>query len=185
MIPWTRASARMCSRLALIATNVWISASTLLGRRADHQDVPGERIARTGERQPGPERAGRDDVVATAVADVRQRVVFGQDRDTRPRLGPLQLSAKGGFEAANAPFYRKTGPRQVVGQSRAGAELLEGQLGIGVNRVAGGDQMIAKLVYRRTDPSLPLLTNDAHPLPPDRLRPHSSPIVTQSAPWSS
>jgi hypothetical protein len=65
-----------------------LAASALLGRRPDHQDVPGERPTGLRQGQAGPERAAGDDVVPAGVPDARQRVVLGQDRDGRAGLGP-------------------------------------------------------------------------------------------------
>src|SRR3954470_2631534 len=83
-----------------------LAAAALLGRCADDADPDTELIRNGRQRDTGPNRRRRNDVVAAGVADLWQRVVLGNDRDVeRPRsIG----RGEGGGQARNVALDTET-----------------------------------------------------------------------------
>ena len=54
-----------------------LAAPALLGRRAEHAHAEPEVVRHGGQRQPGPDSRGGNDVVPARVPDVGQRVILG------------------------------------------------------------------------------------------------------------
>ena len=65
-----------------------LAAAALLGGRAEHAHAPGQLAAERRERERRADAGGRDQVVAAGVADLRQRVVLGEQRDAGPARAP-------------------------------------------------------------------------------------------------
>jgi hypothetical protein len=90
-------------------------------------------IGDLGQRQRGPDRRGRDDVVAAGVPDLRQRVVFGAYPDDQRSAS--EVGAEGGVQAADG----RGDLEATFGHQRlrlgAAAMLGERQLGLGMDRV--------------------------------------------------
>ena len=62
---------------------------------------PGTRVGERGEGEPSPDTRGCDEVVAARVTDRGERVVLGEQRDTRRPVGS-ELAREGGLEAEGA-----------------------------------------------------------------------------------
>ena len=112
-----------------------LSAAALLGWRADHLDAAGrQRVPHRGE---GRARSGarrRDDVVPARMPDAGQRVVLAQDGDGRARAG-LDRRAKRGVDARHAPLDLEALRGEEIRKPARGLDLLEAELGVGVNPV--------------------------------------------------
>ena len=63
-----------------------LAAAPLLGRRAEEHDLARQLVGDRGEGDRGPDPGRRHRVVATAVAETRERVVLGEDPDPSGRL---------------------------------------------------------------------------------------------------
>ncbi len=108
-----------------------LAAAPLLGRGADELDRAGEGAALLGEREERAERAARDEVVTTRVADLGERVVLREDRDARATLA--DAGAERGRHAAGAALDLDAAALDGLGEPGGGAVLLEAQLGVGVD----------------------------------------------------
>src|SRR5947207_4557674 len=84
-----------------------LSAATFLGRRTDDEHPPAQAIERVGQRNPGPRRGRRNQVVAAAVAEATKRVVFREERNCRPRPVAARRD-EGGSSISAAALAAKT-----------------------------------------------------------------------------
>src|SRR5258706_3930458 len=139
-----------------------LAAAALLGRRGDDRHAPGEPLAAPREGQAGAERARGDVVVAAGMPDARQRVVLGENRERGPRLAAVELGQERGGQPADPASDAQATALELVGQPRAGAMLLEQELGVRVDVMARRQDGIAQLVDRGPDACLPSLEIDAH-----------------------
>ena len=111
---------------------VQLAAAGLLGRGANELDANVEILRPLGGRQQ--ERADgahRDEVVATAVADLRQGVVFGEDRDRVS--GRADPRAERSLNAAATALDRVAVLLQERDDARDGTVLAIRELGLGVD----------------------------------------------------
>src|SRR5213082_320522 len=136
-----------------------LSAATFLGRRTDDEHPPAQAIERVGQRNPGPRRGRRNQVVAAAVAEATKRVVFREERNCRPRPVAARRD-EGGWSISDADLDAKTVFLEELGQPGNGLPLFVANLGIGVNIAANpfelrpqgvdpGAESILELVGRR------------------------------------
>src|SRR5699024_10766639 len=102
----------------------------------DHLEGHVERGELLAEGERRSERGARDEVVAAAVADLRQRVVLHAQRgDQAAGAGG---GAEGGGQLGDAALERESGLLQQVRAAVMGAVLVEGGLGIRVQRPGQG-----------------------------------------------
>ena len=121
-----------------------LAAAPFLGRRAEEDDLAGELVGEGGQRDRRPDPGCGHGVVAAAVAEPGQRVVFGEDPD--PRTITAATTAEG-----PAHRRRKTSRRVLHGEAVPGQDLcdpgrrvmlLEGRLWVGVDPVGETDDLV-------------------------------------------
>src|ERR1700730_12080727 len=136
-----------------------LPGAALLRGSADDLDASREGQRREGGRD-GRARAGArggDHVVAAGVADVRQRVVFGHDRDGGAGARARDRRAERGGQAADPALHRGALAGQEVGQPARRLVLLEAQLGVGVDLVTDALELVREPVHRLGDAHLDLV----------------------------
>src|SRR2546430_816063 len=114
----------------------------------------GERAERHGQRHTRARARGRDDVVTAGVTDARQRVVLGHDRDRRPGPGALDRRAECRGEPPDGPLDLHVVRLEELGEPRVGLLLLEGELGIVVDSVREGLELVGEAGPGRRNPGL-------------------------------
>ena len=114
-----------------------LAAAPFLGRGAQKDHLAGEGVPHGREGDRRAHARGRHRVVAAAVAEARQRVVFRQDADPRTvRAEPAaEPAANRGRQAPGRVLHGIAVSGDRFRDARGGAMLLEGGLGIGVDRV--------------------------------------------------
>src|SRR5207302_10982328 len=135
-----------------------LSAATFLGRRTDPEYPSAQAVERVGERDPCPRRGRRNQVMAAAVAEAAERVVFREEGDRRTCSVPAR-GDKGGRRVGDPDLDTETVFLEQLGQPGNGLSLFVADLGIGVNiaanpfelrsqRVDPGAESILELVCR-------------------------------------
>ncbi len=126
-----------------------LSATRLLGGRAEQYDGEAELVGDLRQRQRRADRRCRNDVVPARVSDARERVVLRADPDdqrpasvARPERGIQSAGSGGDLEAA----FRDQRLRLC-----AAAVFVEGEFRIGVNRVRQLDQVATPAHNRLLD----------------------------------
>ncbi len=118
-----------------------LAAAVLLGRGPDDGDADAELVGHLGETHPGTGGRGGDDVVPAGVAEFRQRVVLRAQAD-----GHVPVAVPGderGTESPDAVFHGETLVRKQRRDSMRCMVFGEGELGIGMDPVAEGQQPAA------------------------------------------
>ena len=119
----------------------------LLGGRAVDVDLALELVLQLGHGQRGQHRHGAVGVVPAAVADPGQGVVLHQDAH-RGAVPVVQHPPEGGGVAQIGVLHLIAGLAQDVHDLLAGAELLVGDLGVGVQVVAQVHRRLLVLAHR-------------------------------------
>ena len=124
-----------------------LSAAALFRRRAKHLYAAGEARHKCLECESRADVGDGDQVVAAAVADLRQGIVFGQERDrwARPSAA-LKRRPKGRLHSAGASFNRKAVSLHRIRQQSGGIKLLVVELRMGVDILADANQLVTQLV---------------------------------------
>ena len=122
-----------------------LAAAALLCRRADHADRDVERFGNGREGDPGPDRGGRDDVVAAGMANFGQRVVLGDDRDVQ-RPGSVRAHERR-LEIRDVALDAETGLLEPLDEPAAGHRFLEVELGIGLDPVRQADERFVRALH--------------------------------------
>jgi hypothetical protein len=130
-----------------------LAASALLGGGPDDAHREADLVRDRRRRDARARGEGGDQVVATGVADVGQRVVLGADRHVqRSRAGTRDEGRRQIADAALDPEPRRV---ESLGDPGRGALLLEGQLGLPMDATAeceqgrlGGCQALAGAALR-------------------------------------
>src|SRR3989442_929984 len=130
-----------------------LSRAAFLRRRADHQDLTGEgqRPQRARQRRPRPGAGRGDDVVAAGVPDAGQRIVLAQDGDGGPGAAPGDGRPEGGQQAADPALDAHALLLEELGEPGVGFLLLEGELGMVVDPVRQGFQLVGEAIDRLGD----------------------------------
>ena len=100
----------------------------LLGGCAYHDHLSAHLVQRGGGPDGGPNCASRDQVVPTAMPDVRQRIVFGQEGHRRPGPARIARGPEGCRQATDGPLHRESLPFQVFGQTSRSQVFFPAQL---------------------------------------------------------
>ena len=125
-----------------------LSASALLRRSAKHFNAAGEARHKRLECKSRADVGDGDQVVAAAVPDFRQGIVFGQECDSWARpCAALQCRPECSFDVAGATLNLKAVSLHRVCQQRRGIELLVIEFGMSVNILADANQFVAQLVH--------------------------------------
>ena len=125
-----------------------LPAAVLLGRRPDDSDGETDLIGDPRRSQRGAERHRRDHVVAAGVADARQRIVLGAERDMERAVsltGPER-----GVQPAEGLLDREACVSQEPGAPGGRLLLLEREFGMCVDPVAQVHQRRAPVLDRFT-----------------------------------
>ena len=108
-----------------------LSVAALLGRTADESDATACSVERVPRGQERPDRRRADEVVAAAVAETGEGVIFPEDRHEVAAIACL--GDEGRLEATRVPPHHRLLPLE-VGAKRVGCiTLLERQLGMCVD----------------------------------------------------
>ena len=121
-----------------------LAAPPLLRGRAQEHDLAGPVVADRGERDRRPDARRRHRVVAAAVPETGQRVVLGEDPDARtigaePAGDP---AADRGLEAAGGMLDGVPVAADGLGDPGGGLALLERGLGVGMDPMGQGEDLV-------------------------------------------
>jgi hypothetical protein len=105
------------------------------------------------ERESRSHAGGGDQVVAAGVPHLGERVVFGEQRHAGGPVGS-EFGREGRLEAVGAFPHLETGRAQGADEQRCRLALLEGELGIPVDRMGEAQQLLPHRVDGPTDLSL-------------------------------
>src|SRR5215470_4757244 len=131
----------------------YLAGPAFLGGRADHLDPAraGQGAERHRERGAGAGARRGDHVVAAGVADRRQRVVLGHDRDGRPRAGSVDRRPERRRQASDAPLDAGAVLVEELGEPAVRLLLLEAELGVVVDLVRQRLEVAGEPIDRRGD----------------------------------
>ena len=140
-----------------------VGSRAFLGRCAEYPDRPVQLGDDFRQRQAGADGRGTDQVVSAAVAQPGQRVILGQDRNSRPRTAlAAELGLEGGPHASRAGLDRDAGRLQQARQTPGRLDLLVADLRMSVNPIGSLDQLGGLAVDRLTDAVFQLLDVISH-----------------------
>ena len=113
-----------------------LAAAALLRRRAhDHQRAC-DLVHQRRQREARARTHGGDDVVTARVPEARERVVLAQDGHRRPARPAASDGPEGRGQVGDPALHLEATGCEFVGQPTAGLDLLEADLGVGVDAVA-------------------------------------------------
>ena len=114
-----------------------LAAAALLGRRPEEDDLARQLVGERRQGDGGPDAGRRHRVVAAAVPETGQGVVFGQDPDPRtvPAATTRERRPDRGRERAGRLLDHEAVTGQDLGHPGGGLVLLERRLGVGVDPV--------------------------------------------------
>ena len=125
----------------------------LLGGGAEDDDLALDLVLHLGQSQAGQHGHGAVDIVAAGVAQAGQGVILGEDGGAGP-LPTVQHGLEGGGIAQVGVLHLIARLAQKLHDLLAGAELLVGQLRMGVQVVAELHSGLVMLLHRFGDESL-------------------------------
>ncbi len=117
-----------------------LAAAAFLGRRAEHPHGEPEVVRHCGQREPGSDSSGGNDVVAAGVPDVRQRVVLRAHGHDQLPVAYLGLERR--RQVVDALVHGEPPGTQGLGDGPGRCGLREAQFGRGVDRVAQRDELV-------------------------------------------
>src|SRR5206468_7830259 len=107
-------------------------------------------VAHGGEARAGADARGGDYVVAARVADLRQRVVLAEDRDSRAVAG-LERRAERGLHAGDTALHLEALRVEELREPRRRLHFVVSELGVVVNPVREFLEIVTQAVHRRGD----------------------------------
>jgi hypothetical protein len=129
-----------------------LAPGALFGGRTDDDHFAGQVVQlaispKQGKRHTRAYCGIPDQVMPAAVPNVRQRIIFGQDRNRRsPRLAAGNSALKSGWQPCNPPFYLGTRFFEHLAQSGGRLEFLQADFRVICHPVAALDQLRRDLI---------------------------------------